>query len=137
MKAAQWALDSTSVFKVVMLNLVQLFQLQVEYVPQLRLFEDVCLNVQARNSGAHILKCMTYCYRADNKRFGGCAAERAANTASSFCTSLEDLISAEAFLALSPAAKVGMIGMSYTINVDANHAVFLDIFGYHDITRSS
>ncbi|CAK9028316.1 Uncharacterized protein SCF082_LOCUS18307 [Durusdinium trenchii] len=108
MKAAQWALDSTSVFKVVMLNLVQLFQLQVEYVPQLRLFEDVCLNVQARNSGAHILKCMTYCYRADNKRFGGCAAERAANTASSFCTSLEDLISAEAFLALSPAAKAAV-----------------------------
>ncbi len=107
MKSAQWSLDSTSVFKVVLLNLVQLFQYQVEYVPQLRLFEDVCLNVQARNSGAHILKCMTYCYRADNKHFGGCAAERASKAAAAHCTTLEDLISPEAFLALPPAAKVG------------------------------
>lgn len=108
MKSAQWSLDSTSVFKVVLLNLVQLFQHQVEYVPQLRLFEDVCLNVQARNSGAHILKCMTYCYRADNKRFGGCAAERAAKAAASHCTMLEDLIPAEAFVALPPAAKAAV-----------------------------
>ena len=109
MKIAQWALDSTSIFKVVLLNLLQLFQLQVEYLPQLRLFEDVCLNVQARNSGAHLLKCMTFCYRADNKRFGGCVAERAAKAASSQCTSLEDLISANAFLGLSAAAKVGVL----------------------------
>ena len=107
MKSAQWSLDSTSVFKVVLLNLVQLFQYEVEYVPQLRLFEDVCLNVQARNSGAHILKCMTYCYRADNKHFGGCAAERASKAAAAHCTTLEDLISPEAFLTLPPAAKVG------------------------------
>ena len=120
MKSAQWSLDSTSVFKVVLLNLVQLFQHQVEYVPQLRLFEDVCLNVQARNSGAHILKCMTYCYRADNKRFGGCAAERAAKAAASHCTMLEDLIPAEAFVALPPAAKVG-VGISW--NVQLHHVI--------------
>ena len=99
---------------------MQLFQHQVEYVPQLRLFEDVCLNVQARNSGAHILKCMTYCYRADNKRFGGCAAERAAKAAASHCTMLEDLIPAEAFVALPPAAKVG-VGISW--NVQLHHVI--------------
>ena len=88
MKSAQWALDSTSVFKVVLLNLVELAKLQVEYVPQLRLFEDVCLNVQTRNAGGRILKCMTYCYWADNKSFGGCAAQRAQNAAATRCTSL-------------------------------------------------
>ena len=85
MKSAQWALDSTSVFKVVLLNLVELAKLQVEYLPQLHLFEDVCLNVQARNSGGRILKCMSYCYWADNKTFGGCAEQRAQKAAAPRC----------------------------------------------------
>ena len=108
MKSAQWALDSTSIFKVVLLNLLALQQLQVEYIPSLRLFEDVCLNVQARNSGGHILKCLGFCYRADNKRFGGCAPERAAKAASTRCTALEDLIPAHAFMALPSAAQAGV-----------------------------
>ena len=85
MKSAQWALDSTSVFKVVLLNLVELAKLQVEYLPQLHLFEDVCLNVQARNSGGRILKCLRYCYWADNKTFGGCAEQRAQKAAAPRC----------------------------------------------------
>jgi hypothetical protein len=59
---------------------------------------------------------MTYCYRADNKRFGGCAAERAAKAAASHCTMLEDLIPAEAFVALPPAAKVG-VGISWNLQL--------------------
>ncbi|CAE7169412.1 SPY [Symbiodinium microadriaticum] len=108
MKSAQWALDSTSVFKVVLLNLVELAKLQVEYLPQLHLFEDVCLNVQARNSGGRILKCLRYCYWADNKTFGGCAEQRAQKAAAPRCTGLEDLIPASAFMELTAAAKTAV-----------------------------
>ena len=108
MKSAQWSLDSTSVFKVVLLNLAELAKLQVEYIPRLDLFEDVCLNVQARNAGGRILKCMTYCYRADNKTFGGCSSQRAQKAAAPRCTGLEDLISAPAFMELPPDAKTAV-----------------------------
>ena len=108
MKSAQWALDSTSVFKVVLLNLAELAKLQVEYIPQLRLFEDVCLNVQARNAGGRILKCMNYCYWADNKTFGGCSAQRAQKAAAPRCTGLEDLIAAQAFMELPAATKTAV-----------------------------
>ena len=105
MKCAQWALDNTSVFKVVLLNLEHLWELRVEYIPQLRLFEDVCLNVQARNSGGHILKCQTFCYRADNKTYGGCSDLRAAKAAANHCISSRSLVESFIPRAVLPSKK--------------------------------
>ncbi|CAE8619687.1 unnamed protein product, partial [Polarella glacialis] len=104
-KMAEWALNSTSVFKIVLLNCAELWRLQAEYLPQLRMFEDVCLNVQVRNQGGRILKSMGYCYWAVNKRSGGCESQRTERAAASHCTGLDDLIPEDAFLTLSPSAQ--------------------------------
>lgn len=107
-KVAEWVVNSTSIFKVVLLNLAELSRLHVEYLHELQMFEDVCLNVQVQIAGGRLLKSMTYCYWADNKSAGGCASQRAARAAAQHATRMEDLIPAEALRLLSPTPKAAV-----------------------------
>eukprot|EP00747_Dinoflagellata_sp_TGD_P094186 gnl/TRDRNA2_/TRDRNA2_166024_c6_seq4.p1 gnl/TRDRNA2_/TRDRNA2_166024_c6~~gnl/TRDRNA2_/TRDRNA2_166024_c6_seq4.p1 ORF type:complete len:651 (+),score=128.65 gnl/TRDRNA2_/TRDRNA2_166024_c6_seq4:72-2024(+) len=104
-KKKWWVTDNTSLFKVVLLNLLELRRLHVEYLPQLTMFEDVCINAQVRNCGGRLLKCMRYCYWADTKRAGGCEWQRSARKAARGFTDVQDLISEQARSQLSPAAR--------------------------------
>lgn len=106
MKAKDYIKNNLSLFKVVLLNLVELSRLQVEYLPELRLFEDVCINAQVRSLGGQLLKSQKYCYWADNRTSGGCSNIREANKQTNKeATGVADIISADAFEALKPASQ--------------------------------
>ena len=108
-KGRAWTTRSSSVFKVVLLNLVELARLRVEYVWQLQVFEDVCLNTQVRDRGGQLLKSMTYCYRAAADAKGGCEAIRAKRAASQRLTRIEDLLPATALEALPEPARAAVL----------------------------
>lgn len=78
-KRLDWKSDEMALYKVVLLNLGKLRSLGVEYLPHLRLYEDICLNnevLRKRNQGGHTLKCQSFCYRAVHFGRGGCDEQR-------------------------------------------------------------
>lgn len=96
-KRWDWQLNNQSVYKVLLLNVRQLTNLGVEYLPQLKMFEDVCINTMARNAGGRVLKAMKYCYWADNKSIGGCSSQRSFLATLERPTEVNDIISASLF----------------------------------------
>ncbi|CAK0891540.1 unnamed protein product [Prorocentrum cordatum] len=99
-KKMGWKMDEMSLWKVVFLNLPELRRLQVEYLPDLQLYEDVCLNHQVLKSGGHTLKCQSFCFRAAHSRQGGCADQVGVGKRNADGTTLQDLMPAEVFARL-------------------------------------
>lgn len=75
-KRNDWKLDELALYKVVMLDLCELWRLGVEYMPQLQMYEDICLNHDVLTRGGHTLKCQCYGFRAVHAKKGGCLKQR-------------------------------------------------------------
>jgi len=101
-KKREWALDELSLYKVVLLNNRELRRLGAEYLPGLRMFEDIYLNTEVRRLGGHTLKCQSYCFRASHFSQGGCAEQRErGRRGSEEARGLGDLTDPRAFDSLS------------------------------------
>ncbi|OLQ10715.1 hypothetical protein AK812_SmicGene5552 [Symbiodinium microadriaticum] len=102
-KRAEWKLDELALYKVVLLDLNELRRLQVEYVPGLQMYEDICLNHDVLSRGGRTLKCQCYGFRAVHAKMGGCLQQRAGHRAagkSTGITKLEDLVQPAAFASM-------------------------------------
>eukprot|EP00438_Fugacium_kawagutii_P024233 Skav223094 [mRNA] locus=scaffold419:492385:500039:+ [translate_table: standard] len=75
-KRNDWKLDELALYKVVMLDLCELWRLGVEYTPHLQMYEDICLNNDVLSSGGRTLKCQCYGFRAVHAKKGGCLKQR-------------------------------------------------------------
>eukprot|EP00927_Polykrikos_kofoidii_P041340 TRINITY_DN35252_c1_g1_i1.p1 TRINITY_DN35252_c1_g1~~TRINITY_DN35252_c1_g1_i1.p1 ORF type:complete len:882 (+),score=153.29 TRINITY_DN35252_c1_g1_i1:234-2648(+) len=98
-KKRDWKTDELSMYKIVLLNLIELKRLGVEYQRDLQMYEDISLTHQVLRFGGRTLKCLCYCFRASHSSKGGCANQRDKVHESSG-TQLEDLVSREAFNAM-------------------------------------
>lgn len=98
-KRLDWKKDELSLYKVILLNLPKLKRLGVEYQRGLLMYEDICLNHDVLQSGGHTLKCQSYCFRAIQRRGGGCAEQRE-STLERTGTKLEDLMALTDFQGL-------------------------------------
>eukprot|EP00927_Polykrikos_kofoidii_P084434 TRINITY_DN8893_c0_g1_i1.p1 TRINITY_DN8893_c0_g1~~TRINITY_DN8893_c0_g1_i1.p1 ORF type:complete len:990 (-),score=130.40 TRINITY_DN8893_c0_g1_i1:199-3168(-) len=107
-KGRDWVVNNSSIFKIVLLNLSELRRLHVQYLPQLHVFEDVCINAEVLNAGGRLLKCMKYCYWASNKSEGGCADLRAERRERHRFTESTDIISDKALRALPASARASV-----------------------------
>ncbi|CAE7796379.1 unnamed protein product [Symbiodinium sp. CCMP2592] len=99
-KRAEWKLDELALYKVVLLDLNELRRLQVEYVPSLQMYEDICLNHDVLSRGGRTLKCQCYGFRAVHAKMGGCLQQRAGHRdagKTTGLTKLEDLVQPAAF----------------------------------------
>ena len=90
-KKLEWKSDELSLYKVVLLNLRELERLEVQYQPNLKMYEDILLTHQVTMAGGHTLKCQSYCFRASHFGNGGCTGEQTRGHGGSG-TRLEDLI---------------------------------------------
>ena len=125
-KSLQWAKDRLSIFKVVLLNLPVLQSLKVEYIPELNMFEDVCLNLQVNNVQGSLLKSMGYCYRADLSSSGGCADIRDKRACSSDGTRLKDIISKRSFESLPISSQNVVRQLAQWVRVNEEKASLKD-----------
>mmetsp|Transcript_24228 Transcript_24228/g.76499 ORF Transcript_24228/g.76499 Transcript_24228/m.76499 type:complete len:674 (-) Transcript_24228:195-2216(-) len=67
-KKRDWKTDELSLYKIVLLNNRELRRLGAEYLPGLRVFEDIYLNTEVRRLGGLTLKCQSYCFREAPRR---------------------------------------------------------------------
>eukprot|EP00931_Biecheleriopsis_adriatica_P046067 TRINITY_DN26433_c0_g1_i1.p1 TRINITY_DN26433_c0_g1~~TRINITY_DN26433_c0_g1_i1.p1 ORF type:complete len:641 (-),score=144.01 TRINITY_DN26433_c0_g1_i1:170-2092(-) len=100
-KRNDWKLDEMALYKVVLLNLQELWQLDVEYMRDLQMYEDISLNHEVLSKGGRTLKCQCYGFRAVHKKVGGCLQQRSRRGGTSDQTSLTDLVPLRAFKAMS------------------------------------
>ena len=110
-KKLDWKTDEMSLYKVVLLNLTELRRLGVEYIPQIQMYEDICLNhdvLRLGDTGGRTMKCQQYCFRASHPRKGGCVDQRDLEREGGSKTRMDDLIRREAFEKL-PAARQAVI----------------------------
>lgn len=91
-KRRDWILDQLSLYKIVLLNLRELKRLRVEYLRDLKMYEDICMTHQVLSKAGHTLKCQSYCYRAVHAVHGGCDSQRQGRGTSSDTTQLEQLM---------------------------------------------
>jgi hypothetical protein len=75
-KRLEWTADVLSLYKIVLLNLGTLKTLEVEYMKDIRKFEDIFLASEVLATGGRTLKCQKYCFRASHSKDGGCADQR-------------------------------------------------------------
>eukprot|EP00929_Paragymnodinium_shiwhaense_P052342 TRINITY_DN26224_c0_g1_i3.p1 TRINITY_DN26224_c0_g1~~TRINITY_DN26224_c0_g1_i3.p1 ORF type:complete len:871 (-),score=132.13 TRINITY_DN26224_c0_g1_i3:275-2887(-) len=75
-KKRDWLTDTLSIYKVVLLNIRELQRLGVEYLPDLKKFEDIYLNNMIQRKHGRTLKCQSFCFRAIQLKSGGCKAQR-------------------------------------------------------------
>ena len=77
-KRWEWSTQSLSLYKIVLVNLQRLKQLQIAYKPELRAFEDISIATEVVDAGSMVLKCQSYVYRATSMKSGGCEQDRKA-----------------------------------------------------------
>jgi len=75
-KRLEWKADERSLYKIVLLNLIELRRLRVEYQPDLQMYEDIFLTHQVLRGGGRTLKCQSFCFRATHSSRGGCSNQR-------------------------------------------------------------
>ncbi|CAK9068042.1 unnamed protein product [Durusdinium trenchii] len=95
-KRNDWKLDELALYKVVLLDLRELWRLNVEYTPQLQMYEDICLNHDVLSKGGRTLKCQCYGFRAVHAKKGGCLQQRNGRERSGQ-TRLKDLVKKSEF----------------------------------------
>jgi len=92
-KKLDWKTDELSLYKVVLLNIRGLKRLNIEYLPDLQKFEDICLNHEVLQAlGGRTLKCQLFCFRAAHSRHGGCGDSRDQRATNDRFTQVSDLI---------------------------------------------
>jgi len=99
-KRNDWKKDELALYKVVLLDLHELWRLRVEYVQHLQMYEDICLNHDVLSRGGHTLKCQSYGFRAVHAKKGGCLQQRSGQRVAgrkSGETKLKDLVKKSAF----------------------------------------
>eukprot|EP00434_Breviolum_minutum_P002714 symbB.v1.2.002390.t1/scaffold125.1/size314497/6 len=99
-KRNDWKLDELALYKVVLLDLYELWRLRVEYMPQLQMYEDICLNNDVLIRGGRTLKCQCYGFRAVHAKKGGCLQQRDGRHKPGE-TRLKDLVRNRAFKAMT------------------------------------
>lgn len=99
-KRNDWKLDELALYKVVLLDLYELWRLRVEYMPQLQMYEDICLNNDVLTRGGRTLKCQCYGFRAVHAKKGGCLQQRDGRHKPGE-TRLKDLVRNRAFKAMT------------------------------------
>ncbi|CAJ1380597.1 unnamed protein product [Effrenium voratum] len=95
-KRNDWKLDEMALYKIVLLDLPELWRLGIEYMPQLRMYEDICLNHDVLSKGGRTLKCQCYGFRAVHAKKGGCLEQRHGRHKSGQ-TRLKDLVKKSEF----------------------------------------
>lgn len=99
-KKLDWKKDEISMYKVVLLNIHQLANLGIEYIPDIKMYEDLCLNHQVLRKHAdkgHTLKCQGFCFWATHATTGGCTEQRANRPQGNEKTVLDDICDADKF----------------------------------------
>ena len=100
-KKLGWKADEMALYKIVLLNLPMLKRLGVEYMRDLRMYEDIALVHQVIQSGGRTLKCQAYCFRASHVRQGGCFDQRLKGHRQGVGTPLDHLMAPSAFRQLN------------------------------------
>jgi len=100
-KRMEWKTDELALYKVVLLNLGLARKLGAEYQPDLKMYEDICLNHEVLRAGGHTLKCQSFCFRASHVKAGGCSEQRVHRVG----TRMEDLMAPEALTKLPQARQ--------------------------------
>jgi hypothetical protein len=75
-KKNDWAKNSPSLYKAVLLCLDRLEAKGVAYHPELRSFEDISFATDVLEADGGTLKCMQFCFRAVVRSSGGAAGQR-------------------------------------------------------------
>merc|ERR1712113_298940 len=97
-KRLDWKSNELALYKVVLLNLPELRRLEVEYQPDLQMYEDICLNHEVLRNGGRTLKCQQFCFRASHKKQGGCAGvQGVVRSRKGTGTELDDLVKPQAY----------------------------------------
>eukprot|EP00930_Biecheleria_cincta_P075845 TRINITY_DN6304_c0_g2_i1.p1 TRINITY_DN6304_c0_g2~~TRINITY_DN6304_c0_g2_i1.p1 ORF type:complete len:683 (-),score=119.03 TRINITY_DN6304_c0_g2_i1:216-2264(-) len=99
-KRNEWKQDELALYKIVLLNLMELCNLGVAYLPDLQMYEDICLNHDVLSKGGRTLKCQCYGFRAVHPRKGGCLQQRRSKHDKPQRTRLNDLMKIPAFKSL-------------------------------------
>lgn len=100
-KRNDWKVDEMALYKVVLLNLPELWRLGAEYMPALQMYEDICLNHEVLSKSGRTLKCQCYGFRAVHTKQGGCLEQRNIRGRDSNQTQLQHLVRPEAFKSLN------------------------------------
>lgn len=104
-KRNEWKQDEMALYKIVLLNLMELCNLGVKYLPDLQMYEDICLNHDVLSKGGRTLKCQCYGFRAVHPRKGGCLQQRRSKHEKPERTRLKDLVKISAFKSLEKSRR--------------------------------
>lgn len=99
-KRNEWKQDELALYKIVLLNLMELSNLGVTYLPDLQMYEDICLNTDVLSKGGRTLKCQCYGFRAVHPSKGGCLQQRRSKRSKPERTRLKDLVKKSSFKSL-------------------------------------
>lgn len=108
-KRNEWKQDELALYKIVLLNLTELSNVGVTYLPDLQMYEDICLNHDVISKGGRTLKCQCYGFRAVHPRKGGCLQQRRSKRGKPEQTRLSDLINKSSFKSLDKGRRDGVL----------------------------